>query len=192
MRHFTQSNLAPFGNCWQTAVACILEVEPEVMPPQSEIESWPHPVLDGWGSYSNCLNGYLRVHHRLAYSTIYAYQFVMVRPIRAEHVLCGPTVRTERLRAEGVRNANHCVAGVNGVMVWDPHPTHAGLTDVTDWGVLGPYVPATEAAEIKRQKELRDRDVGYGFVFDCLCPSCNLEAARNRFRNLPEPPAAAA
>lgn len=66
MKYFTQSQLAPHGNCWQTAIACILEVEPDTLPPQSEIDTWPHEVLGGWGMYSNCLQGYLRKHHGLA------------------------------------------------------------------------------------------------------------------------------
>ena len=180
MKFFTQSNLDP-GNCWQTAIACILGVNPEELPPQHEIQGWPNEALDGWGGYSNVLNGYLAKHHGLMYGEVYAHHFTMVRPAYPEHILCGPTVRTPESKR------NHCVVAVNGTAVWDTHPSRAGLTEVETWGLLGPLGPKPRAS-MERTGMRGER--GHYLVFNCLCGTCgygiglssHLSQARERAR----------
>lgn len=178
MKRYTQTNLSP-GNCWQTAVACLLEVEPETLPPQVEIERWPSGALGGWKSYSNCLNGYLNKHHGLCYSEIQRYQMKCVLPLREYHLLIGPTVRTEQTRR------NHVVVARNREPVWDVHPSRAGLIAVESWGLLGPI-------DYESEREWRARkgaDTDYMLVFSCLCPTCGLEEARARVAAMPPAPA---
>lgn len=169
MKMFTQSSVSP-GNCWQTALACILNVQPELLPPQEELEALPNDALEGYGSYQNIINGYLGKHHNLSYTTIHGYQTPAIRALHNYwHVITGPTVRTTD------SGRYHAVVGCNGMPVWDPHPSRAGLLldDVNklSWGVLGPPRPI----EQDRLKSNR----GYRMVYSCLCPSCgNLQELR--------------
>ncbi len=174
MKYYTQLNLSP-GNCWQTAVACLLEVEPDLLPPQVELESFDSRILGGWGSYMNVLNGYLGKHHGLIYGTIYDFLFGAVKPVISDHVMCGPTVRTEALKVSGAPHFHHCVVGIDGKMVWDVHPSRAGLIGVREWGVLGGLQPCT----VKDRQNARRDAVFFDLVFNqCLCPQCNLSKAR--------------
>jgi hypothetical protein len=169
MKMFTQSSISP-GNCWQTAVACILEVQPELLPPQEELHALPNDVLEGHGYYANVLNGYLRKHHNLGYVTIHGYQTPAIRALKHYwHVISGPTVRTAE------HGLNHAVVGCNGMPVWDPHPSRSFLImdDVTQlsWGVLVPARPLDE--------ERMANNRGYRMVYGCLCPACgNLKELR--------------
>lgn len=159
---FTQSSVNP-GNCWQTALACILGVQPELLPPQEELEALETDVLEGHGHYGNVINGYLHKHHNLSYVTIQGYQTPAIRALKNYwHVITGPTVRT----ADNGRY--HSMVGCNGMPVWDPHPSRAGLlmdeVNRLSWGVLAP--PRTFDAEKLRTNR------GYRLVYSCLCPAC--------------------
>lgn len=173
MKYFTQTELA-HGNCWQTAIACILDVDPELLPPQPEIEQLPLEVLNGWGSYHNALNGYLVKHHGLIYSEVHQPMMGAVRPVRAEHLLIGPTVRTAAHASAGRRHIHHCVVGRDGAMIWDPHPSRAGLLEVDSWGVLGPVHKGFQERVTSRSDE------AHRLVLSCICPSCGLAAVRAR------------
>lgn len=145
MIEHTQSDTAT-GNCWQTCVACILEVDPAALPAQVEIEADKR-------SYQNSLNVYLFKHHGLCYTVMYDFMFPIVL-LREPgwHMMEGPTVRTPN---NGGRE--HVVVGRHGVMAWDPHPSRAGLTYALRWSFLVPP-PA--------------RAVGYWVDKSCECPAC--------------------
>src|SRR5574337_1427117 len=141
MKEFTQSDTT-HGNCWQTAVACILEVDPAQLPPQVEIESWPdYGVFDGWVRYVNVLNGYLLKHHVMIYQEVQRYMFGCVKPTLPEFMLIGPTMRTEQHRAAGRSHVHHVVVQRADGSIWDVHPSRAGLLEVERWGVLGKKLP---------------------------------------------------
>lgn len=152
MTPHTQTNIDP-GNCWQTAVACVLDVDPDSMPAQCDHESVDESgKLQG--SYGNALRSYLREHHRLTYTEIYPHQFAVLQmKDPGYHVLIGPTIRS----AENGRN--HAVVGRYGAMVWDPHPSRAGLLSVASWGLIGPF-PADWDEFWSRSGVL------------CECPNC--------------------
>jgi hypothetical protein len=176
MKEYTQSNLSP-GNCWQTVIACILEIDPEKLPPQHEIEVLDnHKFFGGWGSYMNVLNGYLSKHHGLCYFEIHGYQFGGVRPTNPFHLLAGPTVRTEEHRKAGRLHTHHAIVGHMGEPVWDPHPSRAGLLEVERWGVLG----TDQQTQKDNRARKMDNDPNYRFVFDCLCPECGLKELHRR------------
>lgn len=158
MKRFTQSNVVQ-GNCWQTAVACVLEVEPAELPDQSMIEAAKK-------SYNNSLQAYLIKHHGLMYGNVPVYQHSALRP-RADHlggyhVMCGPTVRTE---TNG--GINHCVVGRFGRQVWDVHPSRASLLSVKEWGVLGHATP-----ELIEYWRVRDEIANPEKSPCCVCPRC--------------------
>lgn len=155
----TQSNLDP-GNCWQTCVACVLEIDPATMPAQ-EVFEWKRTREDGsieWGpSYQTPLNAFLRKHHGLTYGELYEHQWPAVMPRDPGfHFLIGPTVRTP------TSGCKHVVVARYGEMVWDVHPSRAGLTMIERWGVLAPFPE------------------GWARTWNeipCVCPACATEAA---------------
>lgn len=152
MIELTQTSLDP-GNCWQTCVACILGIDPETMPSQAE-----HDRPKGPG-YNNPLQAYLREHHGLAYVELHAPWSELSAYLRCMglHVLTGRTVRTA---SNGMR---HCVVARDGVTIWDPHPSRAGLLDEIKPAFITPY-----PAEWKRHEGLR---------LPCVCPACAGKAA---------------
>lgn len=126
MKRYRQTNFDP-GNCFQTAIACILEVEPSELPPQQ--------FSTDSREYDIAIAAFLRKRFGLQLVRVWPYQFGAVRPIRPEHVMCG----TMRKRFDGEGGERHCVVARDGVMVWDPYPTHPGLVgDAEWWGVLAP------------------------------------------------------
>lgn len=157
MKEFTQTELYPRGNCWQTAVACLLEVEPDVLPSQfdsyqpMEHEGKPYMRLN----YNNLLQAYLRKHHGLAYVEFHQPEEALAQlRIEGFHLMTGITERSKDYNGE-----RHVVVGLNGNCVWDPHPSHAGLIGEIRWAVLSPFPKLWER--------------GWGEESNpCLCPAC--------------------
>jgi len=184
MKQYTQSDTT-IGNCWQTAVACILEIDPNTLPPQCELElltsdeKFKFKLFDGYGSYSNILNGYLGKHHNLIYTEIPAFQLGSVRSINPYHMLVGPTERTAKHRANGRGTVNHVVVAKDGEMVWDPHPSRAGLIDVEAHGVLGSLQQSS--IDSRNHKRCTESE-GARLVWGCLCPACGLTGLRDRIQ----------
>lgn len=125
MKEFTQTNLSP-GNCWQTSIACILELDPAELPDQVAIEASNK-------SYGNAIRLWLVKNRNLYYSTLDETQFPVLRMAEPGwHLLEGETVRTP------AKDIEHVVVGRYGELAWDPHPSRAGLTKVKRWGLLVP------------------------------------------------------
>lgn len=187
MHRHTQSNLDP-GNCWQTAVACILEVDPDTLPPQVELEAMEreHRLFDGWGSYGNILQGYLWRHHGLRCTRLEEWQ---ARGLHIENlgVLCGPTVRTAALEAAGKPHVHHAIVGWytrstrDWHQYWDPHPSRAGLLEVDSVEYLierdEKDIAHTDKMCAKHRAEGNEAST---MVFlGCLCPQHELGWARD-------------
>jgi hypothetical protein len=140
MKELTQTSLHPAGNCWQTCVACILDLDLDVMPQQAEYD-WRRKKEDGtteYGpSYHTALNAYLRTHHGLAYVEVTGpnelYACIQVAS-DAPHMITGRTIRSDA--QDGAR---HVVVGRRGEMIWDPHPSRSGLTEEIRWAFLVPF-----------------------------------------------------
>lgn len=153
VREQTQTNLDP-GNCWQTCVACILDVDAAELPYQNAPSKF---------SYTNRLNSYLEKHHGLAYVEVHQPVITALSPPEL-HLMAGPTVRTP---ASGV---HHVVVARRGQLVWDPHPSRAGLTAVERWGLV---IPMPD--EWKRQRDAwRSTNA---VDLQCACPACSPEPA---------------
>lgn len=160
MKEYTQTNTDP-GNCWQTGVACVLEVDPTYLPDQVALEA-------AGKNYHNALNAYLEHHHGMVYCELEDFVTLTVMPREPGwHLLSGPTVRTCE-----PKNIHHVVVARYGQMVWDPHPSRAGLLSVRRWGVLGPLHERVRAW----RKEMTKRSPGQ-WEFHCVCPVCQSEAA---------------
>ncbi len=143
-RRLTQTDTEQ-GNCWQTAIACILDVDPSAMPDQVAIEQGSEK-----SSYYGPLQAYLRVHHGMAFINLHGPQLQAVR-VEGLHVICGSTVRT------ATSGKKHCVVGLDGKEHWDPHPSRSGLTTHESWNVLVPFPEEwTSHSNIP-----------------CICPSCS-------------------
>lgn len=160
MKFHTQTSLEP-GNCFQTAVACLLDVEPEEVPDQlvNDAKRVTHP--DGsatWEGphYVTALNAYLRTHHGLAYMEVHYPIELFTHAVQLRepgyHLMTGRTVRSP------VNNSRHVVVGRFGELVWDPHPSRAGLIEDVNYAFLLPFpqswkkIPGTETP--------------------CVCPKC--------------------
>lgn len=160
MREFTQTTLHPRGNCWQTAVACVLDLDPEELPSQFDAytQNDPESVGSLWSlNYGQVLQPYLRKHHGLGYVEILSPPevFASMRAI-GYHLLTG---RTERSAAQN--DSWHVVVAKDGEMIWDPHPSHAGLDEVLRWAFLTPFPKSWER----------------NFPIDsCVCPKCKAGA----------------
>jgi hypothetical protein len=161
VRELTQTSLYPHGNCWQTCVACILDLDPEVLPPQAEYDrvTVREDGTKEYGpSYNNALQFYLHEHHGLTYVELHlpeeGYEFLHVAP-GTLHMLTGRTVRSDAYG--GVR---HVVVARDGQMIWDPHPSHAGLIEEIRWAFLVPYPKAWNPRKDP-----------------CVCPACKSKAA---------------
>lgn len=142
MIELTQTHLAP-GNCWQTAVACLLDVAIDDLPSQVEIEA-------RGGSYNNALQDYLGKHHGLALVVLRlpVEAYAQLRVV-GYHLMIGATERT------ATNGVHHVVVGRDGEMVWDPHPSRAGLIGKAEWELI---VPRPEEWSSK--------------LSPCQCPRC--------------------
>lgn len=164
MTPLTQTSLHPAGNCWQTCVACILDLDPEVMPPQVDYDKkvvQPDGTVAETRDYHTVLNAYLREHHGLAYVDIYLPEETLSAIQVVEpgwHMISGRTVRSEA--QNGLR---HLVVARYGRVVWDPHPSRAGLIDELRWGLLIPFPQSWRKSGLCMQT--------------CACPPCQRRAS---------------
>ena len=159
MKKLTQTRTGATGNCWQTCVAMLLDVDPELLPPQADYD-WKVPKEGGgfeWGpSYQAALQFYLHKHHDLHYVEIHCPEETLSK-IRVEHpgwhMMTGRTVRSDSL--DGAR---HVVVGYYGEVWWDPHPSRAGLLEDIRWGFLIPFPKSYERTTWSHGS--------------CECPTC--------------------
>jgi hypothetical protein len=187
MRFHTQTEINP-GNCWQTALACILDEEAEALPPQAEIEGWKWGD-NGSASYWNIIRTYLLTHHGLVYYEVCSYARACVRPRRNEWLLIGETIRTGRHRINRGRHILHCIVAYDGgARTWDVHPSRDGLTTVERLGAVGDAQAETlrqHEEQVEKNKALFDDENNTSFLQDvCLCPAHYLEQARTRIARL--------
>lgn len=170
MRELTQTNLAP-GNCFQHCVASVLDLDPELLPPQVEYDrfvvkedgtrSYPHPHR----RYDAAVNVYLQKHHGLAYLQLH----VPTRELLSQmtfrepgwHFLAGNTVRTAK------SGCTHLVVARYGEVAWDPHPSRAGLLD-DGHRRIAMLIPWPESWSKTWGNSL-------GVMPDCECPPCIAE-----------------
>src|SRR5512145_485089 len=157
MIHHIQTNLDP-GSCWQTAIACVLDIDPSILPDQTNCDLTVKPDPDDettwrYGPYYiDVVNRYLRKHHGLLYWVDACYKFERMA-FEGFHFICGHTVRSA---ANGTR---HIVVAENRKMVWDPHPSQAGLIDAIQYGFLVKF-----PADVAGMSDLYRKP--------CMCPEC--------------------
>jgi hypothetical protein len=188
MIQLTQTHEGEFGNCWQTAVACVLELPASELPDQHLIEktaklhdrarteegSSGPPYYAGHFSYMNALNAYLAKHHRLAYVQERAWHFSTLQfQEPGWHFAIGPTSRNAFL---------HCVVARHGEQVWDPNSSRAGLSEIESFGYLARLPESYEKAryyhlndEPKQRERIawtlrHEKPPSIGSL--CCCPAC--------------------
>src|SRR4051812_4006403 len=133
MRFLTQSNVSP-GNCWQTCVAMLLDVEAEVLPAQvKEVDG----KMVSTDRYMNRLNAYLFKHYSLHYVCVHGTEIngllkAYGHPPEGIYTWEGETVRSP------VTQCDHVVVAQGDKLLWDPHPSRVGLLEVKRWGLLSP------------------------------------------------------
>lgn len=161
MRKLTQTTFGMQGNCWQTAVACVLDVDPETLPDQSVCDQLDEGGRRKEPYFGNVLRAYLRDHHGLTTVRIDPSTVMSVLTPKDPDTLyfmSGPTVRTGTPGGA----PSHIVIAQRGEMVWDTHPSRAGLTKVEYVSFLVPFPPEW------------DRGSSWN---PCVCPACAGKAA---------------
>lgn len=160
MREYTQTVTGERGNCWQTAVACLLDIDPATLPPQCEYDrktTHPDGTVEHGPHYYDALQAYLHKHHSVCYLELHHPEELWPLLRVAEpgyHLMVGETVRSASLG--GLR---HVVVARYGQVIWDPHPSRAGLTGDIRWAFLVPVPKVWEEHWNKRYRE-------------CACPAC--------------------
>lgn len=159
IRRLTQTVTGIEGNCWQTAVACVLGIDPITMPCQATIERVTGHDENGRvvraGGYNNPLQAYLREHHGMTLVQFWAAHLACARITSMDgyYLAYGPTVRTPTL------GTDHVVVARDGETIWDPHPSGAGLTKVTSWGAFAPWPESFDLENSRKNNP-------------CVCPKC--------------------
>jgi hypothetical protein len=120
MRPFTQTDFTP-GNCVQTAVACVLDLDPRDVLDQTRFKDVvPREDGRGWRygtpRYLPALEEWLRAERGLRLEMKPARRLRLVKG--GWHIMTGRTVRTRH--NGGLR---HAVVARDNVPVWDPHPS---------------------------------------------------------------------
>lgn len=160
----TQTTFGTEGNCWQTCVAAILRVDPATLPQQKEYDRCA--IVDGKRVYEephryyrDALGAYLKKHHGLAYVEL----ALGARTISS--ILQPRSPGIHMMTGKSPREGSHVVIARYGEIVWDPHPSRAGLVDDDQrcWAFLVPYPPSWERFASKQA---------------CECPACATEPAR--------------
>lgn len=110
------------GDCWRCCIAAILGVKAENVPHfllkkdgtvNSAVDADTQKWLRNFGMYITCSKDF--EFHRWN-TTI----------IEVPLIVCGPTQRSKTL------GQHHAVVMINDKMVYDPHPSEAGLTAITE------------------------------------------------------------
>lgn len=109
------------GNCHQAALATVLGVQLEDVPHFLARWTADDPADDWWDRQQN----WLREYHSLEMLALDAdkmrYSDGRLWAPKGLHLLVGRTVR----------DSTHVVVGYDGEMIFDPHPSNAGLTEIT-------------------------------------------------------------
>lgn len=95
------------GNCWQTAVACVLDLEPEQVP--HFVGAEVAGIVDDWWIYSYTW----MFHHNLNLINLERHLYT------GEYYL---------VMGKTIRGTYHVCVYQNGKIVHDPHPDASGLT----------------------------------------------------------------
>ena len=93
-----------YGNCWQASIASYFAMSIDAVPAFAQF-TWPNPAIELWA------RGIGMTHKYEVTNTI---------PDR----LC-------IVEGHSPRGGLHGVLGYGGKIIWDPHPSRAGLLDVT-------------------------------------------------------------
>lgn len=130
---------APFGNCWQYALASILDTPADELPDQIAVELRARQTPDdphGSAAFDAAVRTYLARHHGCAVRSIPLGGVADLRAradrLERPYLLFGPTPRT------AISDVSHVVVGKGAGVIWDPHPSRAGLVGVTRADVIVP------------------------------------------------------
>ena len=138
--HLTENG--EIGDCWRCCVAAVLQVPAETV---------PHFVRDGRSADADTqrwLNqrGFVLIEVGKVGFSLHGWGRDDV--IRLPVIECGPTVRSKK------RGAHHAVVAISGELVYDPHPSGAGLLCATEqWLIIPAHAPAVIPAAVVTGKE---------------------------------------
>lgn len=128
---FGDSNSRKAGDCWRCCIAAIMGVPAESVPHflQQEIDA-----KTNWKCCDELTQEWLNkqgfILARVAGYLCFDYLENSVFPV----IKCGPTPRSQKM------HQHHAVVFVGNEMVYDPHPSNAGLTAVIDQYLVIPLL----------------------------------------------------
>lgn len=137
---------APPGDCWRCCVAAVLQMPAEHV---------PHFVAHNGGlHYEADTQTWLAVRGFTLIQCKSRLQFPRMdgKPFSPLPVItCGPTPRSSRM------GQTHAVVYFGGAMVYDPHPSEAGLTAITEEYIIVPSFPfIVTAAQTATAEQIGD------------------------------------
>lgn len=139
---------APPGDCWRCCVAAVLQMPAENVPHFVAHNGGLHYEADTQSWLAERGYTLIQCKARLQFPRMDGQPFSPL-PV----IVCGPTPRSSRM------GQTHAVVYFNNTLVYDPHPSEAGLTAITEEYIIVPSFPfiVTAAAESHTSKigELR-------------------------------------
>lgn len=115
---FTDESVGSVGNCFSTCLASVLEIEPEAVPHFTKLH------LDQYERWIEAINAFLRprglVYFEIQFGDGLPHYEDMLASV-GYHFISGPSPR--------IAGAGHSCVAKAGKIVWDPHPSEAGLAD---------------------------------------------------------------
>jgi hypothetical protein len=115
------------GDCWRCCIASVLQV------PASEVPDFLGLCLKENGDMHGLTQRWLNARG-LFMASSKDFWFTSYETLEIPVIACGPTPRSLRM------HQNHAVVMCGGQMVYDPHPSEAGLTAVTDEYLIARFV----------------------------------------------------
>lgn len=150
------------GDCWRCCVAALLDVP---------VETVPHFLRDGRSLCADTQRWLNARGYALVYTPGGDYPFGFSFPgwggdqrAPIPVLACGPTVRTKK------RGFHHAVVMLHGELVFDPHPSNAGLIWTTEQYLI---VPFHAPAALRDPATGRDCDTKRGA---CACGGFHVNA----------------
>lgn len=143
----------------------LLDMDPETLPAQVKEVDGKAVSVD---RYMNRLNAFLFKHYGMHYICVHESDISGILRAYGHHPEGLYTWEGETVRSPET-HCDHVVVAQGDKLLWDPHPTRAGLTEVKRWGLLAPPGKPSKAYWEKciaaGDKELM-----------CVCPKCEVTA----------------
>lgn len=130
LKDWTKSNKESHGNCWQYAIAAVLQLPP------SEVPDFLGEALESESDMDGITQKWLNERGFVLANTSSRIWFPHSEDMpKIPWLACGPSPRSKAL------HQHHVVVMIGNEMVYDPHPDGTGLTAIMDNYIIFPINP---------------------------------------------------